>query len=71
MNRYSIDGGDGEEDDDEDIPQKLSQLQCEKLSLFFNELLDMDRDDLVNEQDIEHFCEVCIDNFETAIFFQY
>lgn len=61
MNRCSIDGGDGDDDhhdDLDDVPEPLTQIQAEKLTLFFTEILDMDHDDLVSEQDFEHFCEV-------------
>lgn len=59
VNRYSIDGGDGIGSCDEEPPEGLlNQLQCDKMTLFFTELLDTDRDDLVTEQDFEHFCEV-------------
>ena len=47
--------GDGAE---EELPPTLSPLQTEKMTLFFTELLDMDRDDLVSEQDFQHFVDV-------------
>ncbi|XP_077292830.1 uncharacterized protein LOC143915882 [Arctopsyche grandis] len=60
VNRYSLDGSDGGDNLnslDEEEQAALSPLQTEKMTLFFTELLDMDRDDLISEQDFQHFCE--------------
>lgn len=62
MNRYSLEGDISESNDDvdQDPPQTLSAIQVEKLTLFFTELLDTDRDDLIGEQDFRNFCEVIL-----------
>lgn len=61
VNRYSLDGSDGGDNLnslDEEEQTILSPLQADKMTLFFTELLDMDRDDLIGEQDFQHFCDV-------------
>lgn len=47
--------------DKENIPitYSLSSTQKEKLGHFFSHVLDNDHDDLISEQDFEHFSEVC------------
>lgn len=48
--------------DDEEIPKpiNLSNIQREKFSYFFSNLLDQDRDDLISTQDFDYFVEVRI-----------
>lgn len=44
--------------EDEQPLATLSQVQTDKMTLFFTELLDHDRDDVICDQDFDTFCEV-------------
>ncbi|GBP60697.1 hypothetical protein EVAR_55767_1 [Eumeta japonica] len=56
VNRFSEDLGCLDLEEEQPLAQ-LSNVQSDKLTLFFTEVLDMDRDDVICDQDFDHFFE--------------
>lgn len=56
VNRFSEDLECLDLEDDQPLAT-LNSVQADKLTLFFTELLDHDRDDVICDQDFDHFCE--------------
>lgn len=67
VNRFSEDLECLDLEDDQPLAH-LSAVQTDKLTLFFTELLDHDRDDVICDQDFDNFCDVSL-FFYCSIFF--